>query len=66
MELDGFNMVRDIALPDSCIRPFYGLNDGSYILSQNCENTLYGGRIILAGAWNAKFAKRNGIYVYDL
>lgn len=42
VELDGLHMVRDIALPDSLIRPFYGLNDGSYILSQNGVNTMYG------------------------
>lgn len=57
VELDGFDMVRDIALPDSRIRPFYGLNDGSYILSQNCENTLYGEAYYFSGGIERKICE---------
>lgn len=40
--LDGLRVFEDIAYPDSIGREFYALNDGSYILSENGIETLYG------------------------
>ena len=40
--LDGLRVFEDIAYPDSIGREFYALNDGSYILSDNGTETLYG------------------------
>lgn len=41
-ELDGLRMMEDICLPDSRIRPFYGLPDGSWLYRENGRTTLYG------------------------
>lgn len=40
--LDGLRVLEDISLPDSKIRPFYALVDGSYIFVENSKSTLYG------------------------
>ncbi len=40
--LDGLRIFEDIAYPDSVGREFIALNDGSYILSENGGETLYG------------------------
>lgn len=40
--LDGLRVFEDIAYPDSCGREFYALNDGSYIISENGIEILYG------------------------
>lgn len=40
--LDGLRVVEDIACPDSYDREFYALNDGSYVISENGIETLYG------------------------
>lgn len=41
-ELDGLRTIEDISLPDSRIRPFYGLPDGSWLYRENGHTTLYG------------------------
>ena len=40
--LDGLRVFEDIAYPDSIGREFYALCDGSYILSENGKETVYG------------------------
>ena len=40
--LDGLDLFDDIAIPDSLGRTFFVLPDGSYILSENGQETLYG------------------------
>ena len=40
--LDGLQVMQDIAFPDSYGREFYALNDGSYVLSENGVEMLYG------------------------
>lgn len=40
--LDGLRILEDLTLPDSTGRTFYALCDGSYILSENGTETLYG------------------------
>ena len=40
--LDGLRVFEDIAYPDSVGREFYALCDGSYILSENGKETVYG------------------------
>lgn len=40
--LDGLHVISDIAMPDSIGRKFYALVDGSYILSRNGEERIYG------------------------
>lgn len=45
--LDGLRLIEDIGLPDSMEHPYYALVDGSYILCDATENTLYGEGISL-------------------
>lgn len=40
--LDNLRVFEDIAYPDSYGREFYLLNDGSYVISENGVETLYG------------------------
>lgn len=40
--LDGLRIFEDIACPDSYGREFYALNDGSYVISENGVDVLYG------------------------
>ena len=40
--LDGLRTIEDIAFLNSYGREFYALNDGSYVLSENGVETLYG------------------------
>ena len=40
--LDGKRILEDITLPDSMGRTFYALHDGSYILSENGTEQVYG------------------------
>ena len=40
--LDDLRVFEDIAYPDSIGREFYALNDGSYVISENGIETLYG------------------------
>lgn len=62
--LDGMQMVGEIALADSFARPFYGLNDGSYILLENGGATLYGEAYYFDGGKETQIC-RNG-EKYDL
>ena len=57
--LDGLRVFEDIAYPDSAGKEFYALNDGSYVLSENGVETVYGeayrikdGRIKRICGWN--------------
>ena len=40
--LDGLRILEDISLPDSRVRPFYGLPDGSWLYRENGRTTLHG------------------------
>lgn len=40
--VDGLNMINDLALPDSAGRTFIALCDGSYVLSEDGRETIYG------------------------
>ena len=40
--LDNLRVFEDIAYPDSYGREFYALNDGSYVISENNIEILYG------------------------
>ena len=40
--LDGYRVMEDMAFPDSRGREFVALNDGSFIISENGSETLYG------------------------
>ena len=40
--VDGLRVIEDMAYPDSMGREFIALNDGSYIISENGIETLYG------------------------
>lgn len=42
MSVDGLRVLEDISLPDSKIRPFYGLVDGAFILVEDNRSVLYG------------------------
>lgn len=40
--LDGLRILEDISIPDSRVRPFYGLPDGSWLYRENGRTRLYG------------------------
>lgn len=40
--LDGLRILEDISLPDSRVRPFYGLPDGSWLYRENGRTVLHG------------------------
>lgn len=42
LTLDGMRILEDISFQDSYTSPIYALNDGSYILSENGTEVLYG------------------------
>lgn len=42
LSIDGLRALEDISLPDSRIRPFYGLVDGAYIFINDNKSILYG------------------------
>lgn len=46
--LDGLDLFDDIAIPDSEGHVFFVLPDGSYILSENGQETLYGEAYVIA------------------
>lgn len=51
MRLDGLRVLEDISLPDSRVRPFYGLPDGSWLYREDGYTTLHGEAWLLeAGA----------------
>ena len=57
--LDGLRIFEDIAYPDSFGRSFYALNDGSYILSENGVEILYGEAYIIKDGQIAKICSDN-------
>lgn len=40
--LDGLRVMEDISLPDSRVRPFFGLPDGSWLYREHGHTMLYG------------------------
>lgn len=42
LSIDGLRILEDISLPDSKIRPFYALVDGSFIFVDDSKSVLYG------------------------
>lgn len=42
LRLDGLRVMEDICLPDSRVRPFYGLPDGSWLYREQGHTRLYG------------------------
>lgn len=42
LSVDGLRVLEDISLPDSKIRPFYGLVDGAFIFVDDNRSVLYG------------------------
>ncbi|MFA9378740.1 MAG: Type 1 glutamine amidotransferase-like domain-containing protein [Lachnotalea sp.] len=57
--LDGLRIVEDISLPDSKIRPFYALVDGSYIFVENNKLTLYGEAYLVQDSSLTKICETN-------
>lgn len=47
LSIGGLRVLEDISLPDSKVRPFYALVDGSYIFVENDKTTLYGEAYLL-------------------
>jgi len=47
--LDGLDIIEDICLPDSMVRPFYTLTDRSFIYIENGRATVYGESYLFAG-----------------
>lgn len=58
--LDGKRIFEDISLPDSCVRSFYALVDGSYLfIDQNSTATLYGEAYLLEDGFEKKVCERD-------
>jgi len=57
--LDGLRVIEDIALPDSMGKEFIALNDGSYILSVNGNETVYGEACLIKDGIITKLCGRN-------
>lgn len=53
--LDGLRVMEDISLPDSRVRPFYGLPDGSWLFRQDGRTTLHGEAWLLDGGSCVKY-----------
>ena len=56
--LDGLKVLEDISLPDSRVRPFYGLPDGSWLYRENGRTTLHGEAWLLEAGACIKFCER--------
>lgn len=59
LTLDGLRILEDISIPDSKIRPFYGLVDGSYIFVENNKSTLYGEAYWLQDGVSTKICEKD-------
>lgn len=57
--VDGLRALEDISLPDSKIRPFYALVDGSYIYIEDNNVTLYGEAYWIESGSVMKICKAN-------
>lgn len=60
LTLDGKRVFEDICIPDSRIRSFYALVDGSYIfIDKDGTTTLYGEAYLLEDGFEKKVCERN-------
>lgn len=57
--LDGLRVFEDIAYPDSTGREFYALCDGSYVISENGTETLFGETYLIKDGQIAKICEAN-------
>jgi peptidase E len=57
--LDGFQIVEDISLTDSKIRPFYALEDGSFLFSDGKGFDLYGESYLFENGTITKVCENN-------
>jgi len=57
--LDGMRVIDEIALPDSMGKEFIALSDGSYILSENGNETVYGEAYLIKDGTIRKLCSRN-------
>lgn len=57
--LDGMRVIEDIAVPDSFGREFIALHDGSYILSENGRECVYGEAGLIRDGKITKLCSRN-------
>ncbi len=58
--LDGLDLFDDIAIPDSIGRTFFVLPDGSYILSKDGRETLYGEAYVIHDGEMEQIAEDGG------
>ena len=57
--LDNLRVFEDIAYPDSYGHEFYALNDGSYVISENGIETLYGEAYLIKDGRISMICKNN-------
>lgn len=55
--LDGLRVMEDISLPDSRVRPFFGLPDGSWIYREHGHTMLYGEAWLLDAGSSVKICE---------
>ncbi|MGN0341846.1 MAG: Type 1 glutamine amidotransferase-like domain-containing protein [Roseburia sp.] len=61
--LDGFRVIEDITFADSVGREFIALNDGSFIISENGVETLYGEAYLIKDGKQIQICKDGDMYV---
>lgn len=65
MRLDGLRVLEDISLPDSRVRPFYGLPDGSWLYRENGRTTLHGEAWLLEAGTCIKICENGDFRVIE-
>lgn len=58
--LDGLRVLEDISLPDSRVRPFYGLPDGSWLYRENGRTVLHGEAWLLEAGTCIRICEEGG------
>lgn len=60
-ELDNKNILQEISLPDSLIRPFIAFPDGTYIIDTGEKQTIYGESYLFRNGKYNKLTENNSI-----
>lgn len=56
--VDGLRVIEDMAYPDSIGKEFWALNDGSFIISINGDETLYGEAFLIKDGNQIQICKK--------
>ena len=56
--VDGLRVIEDMAYPDSIGKEFWALNDGSFIIAINGDETLYGEAFLIKDGNQIQICKK--------